>query len=162
MPRDKMSVSFPANWDLKAANEAEKASNLSGLPEPIQGGPVLALSFPYGRPENFDVVLDHRLGLHSGWKGICGFSRRLRWWSRTLLFSSTPHKRPLPQPFQSIMISSSSKTQHYLLSICLKIPFHIAEVNFFNSLIAQYPSPQLEWECFMQATPLSCTKSGIK
>lgn len=143
-----MSVNFTANQDLNLANEAGEANDSSGLPEPIQRGPAPSLSFPDGRPENFDVVLDHRLGLHSGWEGIHSFSRRLRWWSRTLFFSPTPHKRPLPRPFQSMVNSPSSKILHDLLSMRLKIAFHTSNIHFFfNSLIAQYPSPQLEWEC---------------
>lgn len=96
MPRDKMSVSFPANQDLNLANGVGEANEPSGLPEPIQRGPGLSLSFPDGRPENFDVVLDHRLGLHSGWKGIHSFLRRLRWWSRTLFFPHFPQEVPSP------------------------------------------------------------------
>lgn len=133
MPRDKMSVSFPTNRALNLANEAGEASDPSGLPEPIQRGPGLSLCFPDGRPENFDVVLDHRLGLHSGWKGIQSLLRRLRWWSRTLFFPPS-HKRPLPQP----LISPFFKTLQDLLSVCLKITFLISGIHLlFNSLIAQ-------------------------
>lgn len=96
MPRDKMSESFLANQDLNLANEAGEANDPSGLPEPTRRGPGLSLSFPDGRPENFDVVLDHRLGLHSGWKGIHSFLRRLRRWSRTLFFPYFPQEAPSP------------------------------------------------------------------
>ena len=67
MPRHKMSISCPANQDLSLANEAGESTDPSGLPEPIYRGLGVSLGFPDGRPENFDVVLDHRLGLHYGW-----------------------------------------------------------------------------------------------
>lgn len=66
MPRDKKSVSFPTNQNLNLANEAGEANDPSALPEPIQRGPGLSLGFSEGRPGNSDVILDHRLGLHSG------------------------------------------------------------------------------------------------
>lgn len=65
MPKDKKSVSFSANQDFNLANEVGEANDPYGLPEPIQRGPWLSLKFPDGRPENFDVVLDHRFGLHT-------------------------------------------------------------------------------------------------
>lgn len=65
MPRDKKSVSFSANQDFNLANKVDEANDPSGLPEPIQRGPRLSLKFPDVRPENFDVVLDHRLGLNT-------------------------------------------------------------------------------------------------
>lgn len=137
-PRDKMPASFPAKRDHNLANEASEANDPSGLPEPIRRGPGLSLGFPDGRPENFDVVLDHRLGLHSGWKGIQSFLRRLRWWSRTLFFPRS-HKRPLPRPLRSMPISPSFKTPQDLLSVGLKRAFLLSGVHLlFNSLIAQH------------------------
>lgn len=65
MQRDKKSVSFYAHQDFNLANEGGEANDLSCLPEPIQRGPGLSLGFPDGKPENFDVVPDHRLGLYT-------------------------------------------------------------------------------------------------
>lgn len=65
MPRNKNSVSFYTDQDFNHANERGEANYPSCLPEPIQRGPGLSLSFPEGKPENFDIVLDHRLGLHT-------------------------------------------------------------------------------------------------
>lgn len=66
MPRKNKSVSFRANQGFNLANEADEANDSSGLLEPIQRGPGLSVCFSDGRPENSDVVLDQRLGLHSG------------------------------------------------------------------------------------------------
>lgn len=148
MPRDKTSVSFPENQDLNLASEAGEANYPSGLPEPIQRGPGLSLAFPDGRPENFDVVLDHRLGLRSGWKGIHSFLRRLRWWSRTLFFPHFPQEAPSPTTPIYDDLPLLQILHDLLLSVCLKITFLISGINlFFNSPVAQYPSLQLECEC---------------
>lgn len=66
MPRNNKSVSFLANQGFNLANEEDEANDPSGLLEPIQRGLGLSLCFSDGRPENSDMVLDQRLGLHSG------------------------------------------------------------------------------------------------
>jgi hypothetical protein len=76
MPRYKMFISFPASEYLNLPNdEVGESNNPSALSEPVQR-PSTALSLPDERPEKFDVALNHRLGLHSGWKGVCMFLRQ--------------------------------------------------------------------------------------